>query len=84
MTVVGKQLIGRASASAFALAAGFAVTIGLTRVFLGHHWLTDVLLAWTLGAALLAVVITVHRLHLTLRRKSRNRNRQRQSGVREV
>lgn len=52
------------------VAALFAVTIGLSRVYLGHHWLTDVLVAWTLGAAWLAIIVTAHRLHLTLRRKS--------------
>ena len=48
-----------------AAAAVFAVTIGLSRVYLGHHWLTDVLAAWLLGAAWLALVITAHRLYLT-------------------
>jgi membrane-associated phospholipid phosphatase len=50
------------------IAAVFAVTIGLSRVYLGHHWFTDVLAAWILGAAWLAVVITAHRLYLTTRK----------------
>jgi len=49
------------------VAAVFAVTIGLSRVFLGHHWFTDVLGAWVLGAAWLSLVITAHRLYLSAR-----------------
>ncbi|MDQ3096335.1 MAG: phosphatase PAP2 family protein [Actinomycetota bacterium] len=50
-----------------------AVLLGLamaaSRVYLGHHWLTDVLVGMTLGSAWLIVVITGHRLGLTVRRR---------------
>ncbi|MBW4033338.1 MAG: phosphatase PAP2 family protein [Acidobacteria bacterium] len=49
------------------VAAVFALTIGLSRVFLGHHWFTDVLAGWVLGAAWLALIITAHRLYITAR-----------------
>ncbi len=53
------------------LAAIYASAMGLSRVFLGHHWLSDVLGAWALGAAWLAVLITGHRLVVMHRRARR-------------
>ena len=49
------------------LAVVWFVMIGLTRVFLGYHWLTDVMVGWALGLAWAALLITSHRLFLTVR-----------------
>jgi membrane-associated phospholipid phosphatase len=53
------------------VAVGWAATMGLSRVFLGHHWLTDVAVGWTLGLAWVGALILAHRLFLTLRRSRR-------------
>jgi membrane-associated phospholipid phosphatase len=69
--LVRKQRTAWARALTVSLASAFAVTMGLSRVYLGHHWLTDVLVAWSLALAWLAVVITAHRLFITVRRRRR-------------
>lgn len=50
------------------LTAAMTITMGLSRVYLGHHWLTDVIAAWFLGIGWVVAVVTVHRLTITVRR----------------
>lgn len=52
-----------------AVATAFVLAMGLSRVFLGHHWLTDVVAGWLLGLGWLAAVVTGHRVRLTLGRQ---------------
>ena len=56
-----------ARTTAVAVGAVFVLSMGLTRVFLGHHWLTDVVAGWALGLGWAAAVVTAHRLFLTVR-----------------
>ncbi|MCG6567622.1 phosphatase PAP2 family protein [Tessaracoccus sp. ZS01] len=53
-----------------ALAALYSISMGLSRVFLGHHWLTDVFGAWVIGLAWLAVVIGCHRIWHAVRSRT--------------
>jgi undecaprenyl-diphosphatase len=55
------------------VAVTWAAAMGFSRIFLGHHWLTDVIFAWLLGLAWLAVLITAHRIVLALRRTDSSR-----------
>jgi membrane-associated phospholipid phosphatase len=46
------------------IAAVVAASVSLSRVYLGHHWLTDVIAGWLLAAAWLAVIVTADRVRL--------------------
>lgn len=45
--------------------ASFISLVGPSRIYLGHHWLTDVLASYSLGTAFLASMIGLHRRHDT-------------------
>lgn len=46
---------------AYGAALLLAVGIGLSRIYLGYHWTTDVLASWTIATMLLTVVHVAHR-----------------------
>jgi membrane-associated phospholipid phosphatase len=63
--------IKRTMARISLIAAGaiFIFAMGMSRVYLGHHWMTDVIIGWVLGLAWVGIVILAHRLFHVLRHR---------------
>jgi undecaprenyl-diphosphatase len=55
---------------AVASAVGLTLLVGLSRLTLGVHWMTDVLGGWALGALWLAVVVVAGKFGSELRLKA--------------
>jgi undecaprenyl-diphosphatase len=64
-------LVGRrwVRVAAVLAAAAWSVAMGASRVYLGHHWLSDVVFAWLVGLAWLALLVTVHQALLRHRER---------------
>jgi undecaprenyl-diphosphatase len=66
--VVRRRRSRRAAVVAAVIAGAWSIAMGLSRVYLGHHWLTDVVVGWLLGLAWLTVLITAHHFFLAVYR----------------
>jgi len=51
-----------------------SVAIGLSRIYLGYHWLTDVLGGWALGSVVLAAAALAALAWQTLRLRTGSRD----------
>lgn len=59
--------------AAVTAAVTWSIAMGLSRIFLGHHWLSDVIFGWLAGLCWLSILIIAHQL--VLRRQSRQQPR---------
>jgi len=71
----------RARTSVIAALTVYALAMGLSRVFLGHHWFTDVVAGWVAGAAWGLALVFAHRLLLVLQRRRHEQHQQHPDGT---
>jgi membrane-associated phospholipid phosphatase len=64
--ILGAGRTARAKTALGSAAVLIALIVGASRIYLGAHWLTDVLGGYPLGALLVAVIVIVA---LTIRRR---------------
>ncbi|WP_087198012.1 phosphatase PAP2 family protein, partial [Clavibacter michiganensis] len=64
--LVLRQMRRSTRALTYVIAIAFAASVSLSRVYLGHHWLTDVIAGWLLALAWLALIVVAHRVRLRL------------------
>ena len=60
-----RQRDTRRQAATFGAAGTVSVIVGLSRVLLGAHWLSDVIFGWCAGVGWVAAIVTSDRLFLT-------------------
>jgi len=71
----------RARTSVITALAVYAMAMGLSRVFLGHHWFTDVVAGWVAGVAWGLAVVFAHRLLLALQRQRHEQHQRHPHGT---
>jgi undecaprenyl-diphosphatase len=60
--LISRTRSGRVALVAVPLALAHTLLMGLSRVYLGAHWLSDVVVAWPMSFAWLALVLTLHQV----------------------
>jgi membrane-associated phospholipid phosphatase len=63
--LVLRQQANAAQAATITGGVATAAAVGLSRVLLGAHWFSDVVMGWMTGTGWLAIIITSHRLYLS-------------------
>lgn len=67
-----RRIQSRSARIAIIAGAGvYAFLMGLSRIYLGRRWLTDVVMGWMLGLAWLAAIIAVHQVALAVKEHRR-------------